>query len=205
MALARRRAIALLLLTIGGAAFAGDHFTRDQRENDAKAAGFADLADRERASRAGIGDSAAWSAKLKNDAEKIAAEEADKKREWEARAPEREARAKAQKLADAAAAEARRPASDRLKISGQSWRTGGFDTIGMMTFTVSNENPYSVKDISISCDFYGNSGTLLGSRSHTVYEIVKANTKRTFKAVNIGFIPPQSARGGCSIDRAGRS
>jgi hypothetical protein len=185
------------------------HVENSAKEAAAKSAGFASVDDHERAGRSGIVDGTTWAAKVKADAEKLAADEAQKKREWDAQAPEREARARAQAKAEADSAalvaEARRPPSERLSLSNQSWKTGGFDSIGLMTFTVSNDNPYPIKDFQISCSFYGNSGTMLGARTHTVYEVVKAKAKRTFSAVNIGFIPSQSARGGCSIEGAARS
>jgi hypothetical protein len=44
----------------------------------------------------------------------------------------------------------------------------------------------------------------MGDREHRVYETVKAKGSRTFPKVNIGFIPSQSARGGCSLVSAVR-
>jgi hypothetical protein len=39
------------------------------------------------------------------------------------------------------------PPADRVDISRRSWKTGGFGTIGMMTFTLNNYNDHAVKDL----------------------------------------------------------
>lgn len=194
--------------TVGYAAFVA-HAEKAAKDAATKTGGFESYEQLERARAAGIKTGDEWRSKVAADAAKTAAEEAQRKREWDAAAPERAAAAAKKAKADAEAAareaEARRPVRERMNISGQSWTTGGFDTVGMMTFTIENDNDYMVKDITISCSFRGNSGTFLGDRTHTVYETVKPRSKRKFSKVNIGFIPNQSARGGCIIETAQRA
>jgi hypothetical protein len=79
------------------------------------------------------------------------------------------------------------------------------DELPYVWITVKNDNEYQVKDFVISCSFDGNSGTFLGDRLHTVYEIVKAKSSRAFVKINIGFIPSQSARSSCLLVSAVRS
>src|SRR5690348_18348489 len=38
---------------------------------------------------------------------------------------------------------------DRMKISSQTWRRGGLGSKALVTFTVRNDNDYSVKDVEI--------------------------------------------------------
>jgi hypothetical protein len=42
--------------------------------------------------------------------------------------------------------EDRQPPDRRMSLNGQSWSKGGFDSVGLMSFTVKNDNPYAVKD-----------------------------------------------------------
>lgn len=177
--------------------------TADQQEIALAASkGFADVDEMKRAQTKGISDAASWSARLAEDTarkktldEELAKKQAELQRQWETDAPKREETRK-RELAEW---EDRQPPVRRMSLTNQSWSTGGFDTIGMMSFTVKNENPYEVKDFMVSCSFHGNSGTFLGDRTHTVYETVKAKSNRAFSKVNIGFIPSQSSRGGCSL------
>ena len=40
--------------------------------------------------------------------------------------------------------------SRRMSLDGQSWSKGGFAAVGLMSFTVKNDNPYPVKDFVVS-------------------------------------------------------
>jgi hypothetical protein len=133
--------------------------------------------------------------------EQKAKAEAERQRQWEADAPKRAAEAEAARKRELAEWEDRLPPDRRMSLAAHSWSTGGFDTIGLMTFTVKNDNPYPIKDFVVSCSFHGNRGTFLGDREHKVYETVKAKSSRAFAKINIGFIPSQSAHGGLSAVR----
>jgi hypothetical protein len=182
------------------------------REAGARALGFASYAEQGTAAAKGAKTPAEWQATLAAESEtkRLADEarakaEAERQRQWVADAPKRAAEEEAARKRALAAWEEQQPPDRRMSLTGQSWSTGGFDSVGLMTFTVKNDNPYPIKDFVVSCRFHGNSGTHLGDREHRVYETVKAKTSRTFAKVNIGFIPSQSARGGCSLVSAVRS
>lgn len=93
---------------------------------------------------------------------------------------------------------------DKLTIEKQSWHLGGFGSVAIFKFTVSNANDYLVKDIRFRCSFYGKSGTTLTETTKTIYDVVKPKAKKTFSDISIGFVDSQSARGGCSIEDAAR-
>lgn len=220
MAVRRFETFLVFLPIMVGATFVGYatvsvHNASAQRNVEATNAGFLGSEDQDLAKASGFVDAGQWRAHVvatKADAEQ-------KQKEWDAAAPQRAAAA-AKEAADkvtrdanmkkAAAEGAERvrlatiPPGFRVSISGQSWKKGGFDSIGLMSFTLKNGNDYRVKDISIVCTFYGNSGTELGVRTHTLYEIIRPSDKRTFSSVNIGFIPSQSAKGGCDVISASR-
>jgi hypothetical protein len=220
MATRRLETFLVFLPIVAGAAFVGYavvsvHNASAQRNAAAISAGFSGSEDQDLAKTSGFADAGQWRAHVvaaKADAEQ-------KQKEWDAAAPQRAAAA-AREAADevtrdanmkkAAAEGAERarlaaiPPGFRVSISGQSWKKGGFDSIGLMSFTLKNGNDYQVKDISIVCTFYGNSGTELGARTHTLYETIRPSDKRTFSGVNIGFIPSQSSKGGCDVVSASR-
>jgi hypothetical protein len=220
MAVGRIETFLVLLPIIAGAAFVGYAAITVQNASVARNAaaisvGFSGSEDQDLAKTSGFVDAGKWHAYIA--AEKANAEQ--KQREWDAAAPQRAAAA-AKEAADkatrdenmkkAAAEGAERarvaaiPPGFRVSISGQSWKKGGFDSIGLMSFTLSNGNDYQVKDVAIVCTFYGNSGTELGFRTHTLYEIIRPADRRSFSGVNIGFIPSQSSKGGCEVVSASR-
>jgi hypothetical protein len=166
--------------------------SENKAKNDAAvAAGFADSAEMEAAKKNGISDPTKWRAKVSADQQAL--EQAEKDR-----------RTKAAK-ADAELAERNRPATDRMTLSAQTWEKGGFGSIGLMSMTISNMNPFGVKDITIHCTFDGKSGTQLSARLQTIYDTIPANGSKKFAKINIGFIDSQSARAGCSLVSALRS
>lgn len=167
-----------------------------QKDLAAQQAGFLNDRDRQEAAASGITDAVTWKSS-RAEIERKAAEAKAKADSERAQRIENERKTAAS--AAARLAEENMPPATRMDISRQSWKTGGFGSVGIMTFTLSNANSYAVKDFVVSCSFYGNSGTLLGLRQHTVYETLKPKSKRTFRDVNIGFIPNQSSRGGCDI------
>jgi hypothetical protein len=226
MAVRRFETILVFSPIIAGALFVGYavlkvHNDAVKLDASAVSAGFSDFAEQDLAKISGFQDPAAWRAHVaaanaakKADAERLAAETAKKQRDWDAAAPQRAAAAAKEaadkivrdeniRKAEAEGIERARlaaiPPGFKVTISGQSWKTGGFGSIGLMNFTLKNANDYQIKDVSLICTFYGNSGTELGSRTHTIYETIKANAMRSFAAVNIGFIPSQSSRGGCEV------
>jgi hypothetical protein len=183
----------------------GEFMAGQQKETAAAVAkGFADAEQMKLATSKGFMDGASWRANMTEQAALQAEAQAKAKRQWDADAPKRAAQAEENRKRTLAEAEERQPPALRMTLTNQSWSTGGFDTIGMMSFTIKNENPYDVKDFVLSCSFYAASGTALGDRSHVLYESVKAKGSRAFQKVNIGFIPNQSSRGGCSLIAASR-
>jgi hypothetical protein len=87
----------------------------------------------------------------------------------------------------------------RVRLKKYDWFKGGFDTVMLGHFTIQNANPFDVKDISIHCEVSGNSGTVLGTTSATIYDVVPANKTRTFRDVNLGFVRNQAAQAWCKL------
>ena len=79
------------------------------------------------------------------------------------------------------------------------WSKGGFDTVMMADFVVHNNGSRDVKDIEITCQDMGKSGTVIDLNKRTIYDIVTAKGKKTFRNFNMGFIHGQAASSACAI------
>jgi hypothetical protein len=167
-----------------------DWYDGQSRNPVAVAAGFTDYKEQDQAKAAGFSDPAAYRAAV------VWIEQTRK---------ESEMKKESERIAAAAAlAEYNRNPAERMDIATNSWTAGGFGVVGVMNLTVTNNNDYPVKDISVKCTFNGKSGTEVSSTKHTIYESIKARAKKAFRDVNVGFIHSQAARGGCTLVSASR-
>ena len=66
---------------------------------------------------------------------------------------------------------------------------------------IGNPTKKPIKDMNIHCYFYSKSGTLLGRQYKTIYDIVPANSKKTFKHFRMGFIHSQTNSIECSLTK----
>ena len=66
-------------------------------------------------------------------------------------------------------------------------------------FTIRNDSAYEIRDIEIVCDHYARSGTRIDRNERTIYDIVPAKRRRTFRNFNMGFIHSQVQKSGCRI------
>jgi len=185
------------LVLLVGSFFATAAFDayRTNRANEARnpaaiAAGFDGFQDMDDAKAAGFTNAANWQqektnrirAKEKARADQLAREEKER----------------------AALLEAARNPIERMDLKNTSWSKEGFGSIGMMNVTISNENDFLVKDITILCNFYAKSGTALSERAYTIYDTVNPKSSKPFRKLNVGFINSQSAKAGCHLVSAKR-
>lgn len=87
----------------------------------------------------------------------------------------------------------------RILVKDFAWKTGGFGTVALVTLTVVNANPFPVKDLKFRCEIYAKSGTALGSLSHTVFDVVKADATRKLPEANMGLVDSQAASLSCAV------
>ncbi len=79
------------------------------------------------------------------------------------------------------------------------WSKGGFGSVMLADFTITNRSNYTVKDLDVTCTHYANSGTEIDRNSRTIYETVPANGKKILRNFNMGFIHTQAAQSSCKI------
>lgn len=174
------------------AAFLGavDFYDKKTKNPEAVAAGFQDYREMDQARAAGFAEPEAFRAAM------VWADQVRK--ETEAKKEEERAAARA------ALEEANRNPAERMDVDTVSWTKSGFGTVGIATLLVTNSNSYPVKDIGLTCRFVAKSGTEVSTARHTIYETMKANSKKTFRNVNVGFIHSQAERGSCRLTTASR-
>ena len=69
----------------------------------------------------------------------------------------------------------------------------------MIDLTLENTNSFPIKDVEVTCQDYGNSGTLIDRNVRTVYEVVKAKSSKAISNFNMGFIHSQATKSSCSV------
>jgi hypothetical protein len=90
-------------------------------------------------------------------------------------------------------------ALESTSITKYQWYKEAFGTVMEVTLTIKNDSDYPVKDMEIVCVQGAPSGTILGTNTETLYDIVPAHTARVFRRFNMGFIDSQSATSKCRI------
>jgi hypothetical protein len=103
-----------------------------------------------------------------------------------------------------AAAETAPAAVDGLRISSQSWRRGGLGSKALVTFTLRNDNTYTVGDIGILCAFSRRDGSPVTERRQTIRDTVKMKSRKTFARVHVGFINITASQAKCALLSASR-
>jgi hypothetical protein len=86
-----------------------------------------------------------------------------------------------------------------VQAKKMSWYKDAFDTIMMISFTLVNTNSFEIKDVEITCEGFGNSGTQIDRNVRTVYETVKAKGSKRMRKFNMGFIQSQVTKSSCAI------
>ena len=80
-----------------------------------------------------------------------------------------------------------------------TWSKGGFDNVMEANFTVQNNSDVDIKDFEITCQHSAASGTIIDRNVRTIYDVVKAHSKRRFPNFNMGLIHSQAVRSSCAI------
>lgn len=92
----------------------------------------------------------------------------------------------------------RNQALDQIKLDF-TWRKGGFETAMIVDFVITNPSPWRVKDLEVTCDHFGPSGTKIDSNVKTIYEIVEPKGTKRVSQFNMGFIRSQATQSSCTV------
>jgi hypothetical protein len=66
-------------------------------------------------------------------------------------------------------------------------------------FLLRNDNPFAVKDLTVTCVHSAPSGTKIDKNTRTIYEIIPAHGRKWIKNFNMGFIANQAVESSCSV------
>lgn len=86
-----------------------------------------------------------------------------------------------------------------IKLDKFSWRTGGFDTVMIASFTLTNGNAHTVRDMAIACDLIAPSGTKIAHTSKVLHQKIEPKRSLRVNEFTMGFIHSQSAQASCRI------
>jgi len=90
---------------------------------------------------------------------------------------------------------------ERTSLEKFSWRRAGFGSVMIANFTIENRNDFAVRDIVVRCSFDAASGTQIGQTRETIYQRFPARKRTAVKDFSFGFIPAQTERAGCRVNR----
>lgn len=85
----------------------------------------------------------------------------------------------------------------KTELETKEWRAEG--AVLLVTVSVRNGADTGIKDLRISCDLYGASGTKIDVSKATIFDTVKAGQTREFTDFNLGFFHPQTASLSCRL------
>jgi len=88
-----------------------------------------------------------------------------------------------------------------VKIEKFSWTKDAFDTVMMANFTLKNDLPWPVKDITIRCEHAAPSGTTIDQNTRTIYERLEPGTTKQIRSFNMGFVHSQATKSGCAVTK----
>jgi hypothetical protein len=80
------------------------------------------------------------------------------------------------------------------------WYKGGFDNVMIADILIENQSNHDIKDIKVTCTHFAKSGTIIDSNTRTIYDVVKAKSKKKFRKFNMGLIHSQAERSAVEIE-----
>lgn len=80
-----------------------------------------------------------------------------------------------------------------------TWRRGGFGTAMIADFVITNPSPWRIKDMEVTCDHFGPSGTKIDSNVRTIYQTVEPGETKKVDEFNMGIMHAQATKSSCSI------
>ncbi len=85
-----------------------------------------------------------------------------------------------------------------VKLIKQSWYLGGFGRIGIHKVTIRNNNKFTIKNIGLMFTYYSGGRDKCGLATYVIKDKIPANSSKTFREINTGFIDSQAK--GCNAE-----
>jgi hypothetical protein len=87
--------------------------------------------------------------------------------------------------------DARKDAELKEKAFTYRWHKGGFDTVLLVDFTITNPTIYPWRDLHVQCDLIAETGRVIGTKAEVLYVIVPPQGQKTLERFNLGFVSQQ--------------
>ena len=71
-----------------------------------------------------------------------------------------------------------------------SWEKGGFDTVIIADFKITNNTKKPVKDITVRCGGYTETNTRIDENKRVIYKEIQPGEMITVKDFSMGFVSP---------------
>jgi hypothetical protein len=101
-------------------------------------------------------------------------------------------------LALTSAALAQRSGTVEL-VNPWSWSKGGFDSILLVSLSIRNTKAVDVKDITVHCSGFAESGTRIDANERIIYRVFRAGQTTRVTGFNMGFLHSQVTSIGCHV------
>ncbi|MBN9472264.1 MAG: hypothetical protein J0J10_26230 [Bosea sp.] len=91
--------------------------------------------------------------------------------------------------------------ADHLSVEIQG-RSSRMSSVAVLTVKIKNSADVWLKDATILCEFYGQSGTKVGEAKRTAYREFQPKKTVTVRDLNFGFVDQEAQRVGCRVTSA---
>ncbi len=88
---------------------------------------------------------------------------------------------------------------DNQEVKSFTWHLGGFNTVMLINAKINNKSSVAVKDLTLECQTFSKSGTLLSRTSKVIYELIPAGKSIRVKEFSMGFVNSQSSKAYCKV------
>jgi hypothetical protein len=93
-------------------------------------------------------------------------------------------------------------AASQIELTDYSWNKEAGGGVLVVGFTLHNKGPRTVKDFTVRCDHYAESGTKIDSNSRIVYAALAPGESKSFTEQNMGFIRSQVDSSSAVVEKA---
>lgn len=86
-----------------------------------------------------------------------------------------------------------------VTVQNSAWLRSGLTSVKNADLNIKNASQYTIKDIVIMCGYHDTSGTNIFSNTKTITDLIKPNTSKILKNVEMGISSSQAGTNGCIV------
>jgi hypothetical protein len=100
---------------------------------------------------------------------------------------------------EAIARDLHREIASKLSISRFTLKKGGYGSLFLIDLHIKNSSVYDVRDLKITCQSFGPSGTAIAVNKKTIFQSFPVGKTKHVYDFDMGYLHPQAARAFCEI------